>query len=1160
MRILAVGLCVLLLLSSLPIPAAATETDTTRPPAGYRPGRAADLRPKAAGGLVQDACGAPASALLVQDTQPWATTSLQSALDDLGIPFDQIRSDQLAGHDLSAYNMLVYSSDQSRAYYQRLADEIDRITAFVAAGGVLVGHVADRGWQGADWDGLQILPLGITHSQSVSETIAINAPAHAIAGGEPEYHPLTPAYLSGWNYSTHGILTNLPAGAVTIFSAPAGPVMVEYPVGQGLVIATMQTLEWGYGVRGRPEVLRNELRYARSRAAAPAIPVFAEADLDQSFAPAQGEELTWTFTIPAACLGGELEARIEGPFPVYGPAAVTAPVELMSEAEGVAAYQVQWNGQITATDDGGVYPTWPGAYTLTVTLLTGGQTAAATATFTVANRPGVLYLPGLLGAELLHNGATRWPAAASADLSDLGLIEAGPDPDARPADAFPVVSVGDPLPSLGAVSRGQDLLQRLQADPLSYHVTAIAYDWRHDVRTAAADLATAVDALRRQAGHPEPALICHGLGCLAAAHYVQQHQPHHLGLLVSLGAPWLGTPGAYAALRFGPSVLGAELAADAMASLLRTLPAAWQWLPAAAYQQQAGPFIHDYAPDLPAPAPLDYAAAAAFMEELMGWGYLGRYNAGLHTGLDPGDLPVPLHVDIIGAGRDTITGLVHDRVPFWKNVAGVDATGIALLLGDGDGVTAAAAADLSAGAPATRITRFVAGDHDLLPDLAAVQDYIVAILDGQAADPAPGILPDLPGRQTRQVEVRFPAAVRVYADGGGHTGPGADGVAHHLAGVGYWTQPDGTVVSLPPGGYTIVAEAEGAGLLDVRITYLNDGQIARRVWLNKLPVSPGSRVLFAPGDLGDAVVFAVDADGNGETDALWAPDADLTPPDALDSGRPVTQIAPAGPMGDNGWFIGPVTVSLTAADAETGVAGTYYSLDAGATTQFYTGPFALTAEGVFAVWAGSTDLAGNEETNHPQMPVGIDMTPPRIAWGGLEDVYIYNDPILLDFTAVDDISGVAALHGSLSGRPVTAGEIVTPPVGRHVLRVEARDHAGHPATGMHRFQVRYHIVWHSPLSADGSAPISDGKLTARWESHDIHSVSIVDTSVAAVLYRDGRWLPVASFVWGHNISHDGAAYVLDIDLASYGFVSGDSGRLELWFGNLAHGGARFHME
>ena len=67
----------------------------------------------------------------------------------------------------------------------------------------------------------------------------------------------------------------------------------------------------------------------------------------------------------------------------------------------------------------------------------------------------------------------------------------------------------------------------------------------------------------------------------------------------------------------------------------------------------------------------------------------------------------------------------------------------------------------------------------------------------------------------------------------------------------------------------------------------------------------------------------------------------------------------SGTSGLDGWYLGPVTVTLSAADPLSGVAATQYRLDGGAWLA-YAGPLVI-GDGVHAVDYRSTDAADNVE-------------------------------------------------------------------------------------------------------------------------------------------------------------------------------------------------------
>jgi hypothetical protein len=219
--------------------------DSTTPPAGYTPTP------------TEEKFGAGTAFLLIQDVLPWEVNANEEALIATGRSYDVANSATLATLDLSEYRCILYASDQPNSYYQNITTNIAKIENWVSNGGFLIAHVCDWGWIGGDWTGLHILPGNVTHAaQQYHDDLTILDPTHCKVEG------LAPDYFDGWSASTHGWLTNLPAGTnkVVVVAGTTDPTYIDYDHGLGHVEATMQTVEWGYSNLGRPGLLENELK------------------------------------------------------------------------------------------------------------------------------------------------------------------------------------------------------------------------------------------------------------------------------------------------------------------------------------------------------------------------------------------------------------------------------------------------------------------------------------------------------------------------------------------------------------------------------------------------------------------------------------------------------------------------------------------------------------------------------------------------------------------------------------------------------------------------------------------------------------------------------------------------------------------------------------
>jgi hypothetical protein len=88
---------------------------------------------------------------------------------------------------------------------------------------------------------------------------------------------------------------------------------------------------------------------------------------------------------------------------------------------------------------------------------------------------------------------------------------------------------------------------------------------------------------------------------------------------------------------------------------------------------------------------------------------------------------------------------------------------------------------------------------------------------------------------------------------------------------------------------------------------------------------------------------------------------------------PVTTASLSGPLGNNGWYLGAVTVTLVATPGSNPVSATYYSVDNGPYLG-YGAPFAISNAGANQLMFYSVDTAGNQETPH-EGTISIDTKP-----------------------------------------------------------------------------------------------------------------------------------------------------------------------------------------
>ncbi|NJC16218.1 PKD repeat protein/glucose/arabinose dehydrogenase/type 1 glutamine amidotransferase [Micromonospora profundi] len=196
---------------------------------------------------------------------------------------------------------------------------------------------------------------------------------------------------------------------------------------------------------------------------------------------------------------------------------------------------------------------------------------------------------------------------------------------------------------------------------------------------------------------------------------------------------------------------------------------------------------------------------------------------------------------------------------------------------------------------------------------------------------------------------------------------------------------------------------------------------------------------------------------------------------AVDETAPVTTAAVSGTPTE-GWYTGPVTVTLTAADEAggSGLAGTSYQLDGATAWTPYTEPVTVSGDGEHELRFRSTDQAGNVESTKT-VAVKIDATAPvtSATFAPANDEGWHNGTIPVVLTSTDAGSGVKSVEWSLDGGAWTpySEPIEVTGDGQHELLFRSTDKAGNAET-----------LKSAVLRIDGTKPtllvsgIADGQL------------------------------------------------------------------------------------
>jgi len=229
-------------------------------------------------------------------------------------------------------------------------------------------------------------------------------------------------------------------------------------------------------------------------------------------------------------------------------------------------------------------------------------------------------------------------------------------------------------------------------------------------------------------------------------------------------------------------------------------------------------------------------------------------------------------------------------------------------------------------------------------------------------------------------------------------------------------------------------------------------------------------------------VVVEDVSGNLRTEAATF---------GIDESPPMTALGLSGTQGNAGWWSSEVAIVLSANDASSGVAGTWYALNGGA-PQIYTAPFTVSQDGVLLLTYWSTDEAGNAEPP-TSAEVRMDRTPPQttIDLSPLPEPSGWiRGPVQVVLSAQDRGSGVAFVRYRLDGGPLSdyTGPFSISLDGAHLLEVVSEDIAGNEEA-LKSMDVRLDAT---PPALVLLHPVSGGVLTTadvvvNWSATDATS-------------------------------------------------------------------------
>jgi hypothetical protein len=233
-----------------------------------------------------------------------------------------------------------------------------------------------------------------------------------------------------------------------------------------------------------------------------------------------------------------------------------------------------------------------------------------------------------------------------------------------------------------------------------------------------------------------------------------------------------------------------------------------------------------------------------------------------------------------------------------------------------------------------------------------------------------------------------------------------------------------------------------------------------------------------------------------------------------DATPPSVGLTSQGPLGQNGWYTGTVTVNFAPADATSGVLTWGWQLDGGPSST------ALSTE-ISAVGPHMLVVAATDRANNSMVPItrsiDIDPEPPQIGHVVTPTVTAtgwYTAPITVSFALTDQVSGPAGITWQLNNGPSTSGDAVSiVQDGLHALAAYGQDVAGNRSNGIN---LSLPLDSHPPLTTlvlTPPEPQPSGFYTrpvaAYFQASDILTTTppIAGSGVAGTLKRidNGPW-------------------------------------------------------
>jgi len=187
----------------------------------------------------------------------------------------------------------------------------------------------------------------------------------------------------------------------------------------------------------------------------------------------------------------------------------------------------------------------------------------------------------------------------------------------------------------------------------------------------------------------------------------------------------------------------------------------------------------------------------------------------------------------------------------------------------------------------------------------------------------------------------------------------------------------------------------------------------------------------------------------------------------IDTGKPQSSNTLTGPMGSEQWYLGEVSINLSASDPVSGVLQLDYRVDGGEWLTFLS-VVGVTSEGDHELEYRAVDRAGNVETTHA-LSFRIDSSAPSLELSVDNAKHSTSGSLRVAWTSADQVSSLLQVEVSVDGKEYAVVapdekdlEIKNLGDGKHTVSLRSTDVAGNSAIASYEITVDT-----NPLSPDG---------------------------------------------------------------------------------------------